>query len=60
MVGDLRPALSTTPLVELFTSAFLTVVGVAPGLDCRYKAATPATFGVAIEVPLIEFVWVSL
>jgi len=42
------------------TSAFRTVAGKAVGFDCRYLAAAPATCGVAIEVPLIVFVAVSL
>ena len=39
--------------------ALATVAGDAAGLPCRYSAATPATCGVAIDVPLIVFVAVS-
>jgi hypothetical protein len=48
------------PVVDAFTKAFLTVDGDANVLFCRYRAATPATCGVAIDVPLIVFVAVSL
>src|SRR5688572_21605540 len=40
--------------------AFRTASGVADGFDCRYSAATPATCGVAIDVPEIVFVAVVL
>ena len=46
--------------VELLISAEVTVDGEAPGFVCRYSAIAPATCGVAIEVPLIVFVAVSL
>src|SRR4051794_25914034 len=36
-----------------------TVAGEAVGLFCKYNAATPATCGVALEVPLMVFVAVS-
>ena len=36
--------------------ALPTVDGLAPGLVCRYSAATPAVCGEAIDVPLIVFV----
>jgi hypothetical protein len=39
--------------------AFMTIAGDAAGAPCRYSAATPATCGVAIDVPLIVFVDVS-
>jgi len=39
-------------VVASLTIAFLTVAGDAPGLLCKYRAATPATCGEAIEVPL--------
>src|ERR1044072_8261573 len=42
------------------TISFLTVAGDADGLLCRNRAATPATCGVAIEVPLKVAVAVSL
>src|SRR5215212_5854683 len=48
------------PVVELFTSALRTVAGDALELPERYSAATPATCGVAIDVPLMVFVAVSL
>src|SRR2546429_53293 len=40
--------------------SFLACAGVAPGLACRNRATTPATCGVAIDVPLIVLVAVSL
>jgi hypothetical protein len=46
--------------VALFTISFLTVAGDAPGLPCSIRAATPATCGDAIEVPLSVAVAVSL
>jgi hypothetical protein len=42
------------------TISFLTVAGDALGLLCKKRAATPATCGVAIEVPLSVAVAVSL
>jgi hypothetical protein len=48
------------PVVDVFTIAFLTVEGEAPVFTAKYKAATPATCGEAIEVPLIVFVAVLL
>lgn len=42
------------------TISFLTVAGDAVGLLCRNLAATPATCGVAIDVPLSVAVAVSL
>jgi hypothetical protein len=42
------------------TIAFLTVAGEAVRLFCRNRAATPATCGVAIDVPLIVLVAVLL
>ena len=44
------------PGVALLTIALRTALGEAPGLFCRYRAATPATWGEAIEVPLMVFV----
>ena len=46
--------------VAAFTIAFLTAAGEDVVCVCRYRAATPATCGVAIEVPLIVLVAVSL
>lgn len=40
--------------------AAVTVAGEAPGFPSKNKAATPGTCGVAIEVPEIVFVAVSL
>src|SRR4051794_14763644 len=54
--GDPLPGLRTTPLVELLISALATADGVAVVFVARYSAATPATCGVAIDVPLIVFV----
>src|SRR5919106_4656395 len=47
------------PVVAALTMAFLTVAGEAVRLFCRYLAATPATCGVAIDVPLIVRIAVS-
>src|SRR2546422_5900502 len=41
-------------------SASRTCCGVAVGLPCRYRAATPVVCGVAIDVPLIVLVDVSV
>ncbi len=60
MLGELVPALLTALLVAMLISALRTVVGEAVGLPCRYSAATPATCGVAIEVPLMILVAVVL
>ena len=50
----------TIDFVVRLKSAVRTVEGLDPGWPCRYCAATPAVCGVAIEVPLIVFVAVSL
>ena len=42
------------------TSASRTWAGVAVGFLARYRAAAPVTCGVAIEVPLIDWVPVLL
>src|SRR6476469_316861 len=42
--------------VALATRASRTCCGVAVGWSARYRAAAPATCGVAIDVPLIVFV----
>ncbi len=52
-LGEPRPALFTTPEVALVVMALETVAGAAVGCACRYRAATPATWGVAMEVPLM-------
>ena len=46
-------------LVALLISALAYGGGGADGLPSRYSAATPATCGVAIEVPLMVLVAVS-
>ena len=46
--------------VAWLTISFLTVAGDAPGLVCLIRAATPATCGDAIDVPLSVAVAVSL
>ena len=57
--GEPEPGLETLFCVALAVIVPATVAGDAAGLPCRYKAATPATCGVAIDVPLIVFVAVS-
>ena len=52
--------MDTIPLAALFTSALVTVDGLAEGFCARYNAATPVTCGVAMDVPLIVFVAVLL
>ena len=52
--------LVTTPGVVLLTTAAWTTLGGAVRLVCKYSAATPATCGEAIDVPLNVFVAVSL
>jgi hypothetical protein len=46
--------------VAALTIAFRTVAGDATEFNCRYRAATPATCGEAIDVPLRVAVAVSL
>ena len=46
--------------VALLTIVLRTVAGDAPGFACRMRAATPATWGEAIDVPLSVAVAVSL
>ena len=58
--GDPVPGLPTLFGVELLMIAAVTVAGEADGLVSRNKAATPATCGVAIDVPEIVLVAVSL
>jgi hypothetical protein len=48
------------PAVDALTIAFRTVAGDADACLCRYLAATAATCGAAIDVPLIVLVAVSL
>ena len=58
--GDPVPALVTLFGVELLMMAAVTVAGDAVGFVSRNNAATPVTCGVAIEVPEIVLVAVSL
>ena len=58
--GEPVPGFETWFNVALLISACVTVAGEAPGLVCRYRAIAQVTWGVAIEVPLIVFVAVSL
>src|ERR1051325_7757061 len=58
-LGEPLPALVTWVVVEPFTIALRVVDAEAPGLNCLYSAATPATCGEAIEVPLNVAVAVS-
>src|SRR5688572_19837105 len=46
-LGEPVPAEVTLPRVAFAISALATPAGVAPGLLCRYSAATPATCGEA-------------
>lgn len=58
--GDPVPALVTTPGVAPATMASATPDGDIEGSASRCRAAIPATWGVAIEVPLTVLVAVSL
>ena len=58
--GEPVPGLVTLPGVPLVTRASRTCCAVAVGLALRYSAATPATCGLAMEVPLMEVLPVSL
>ena len=58
--GDPVPALLTWFRVELLMMAAVTVAGEALGFVSRNNAATPVTCGVAIDVPEIVLVAVSL
>jgi len=49
-----------TPLVSALARKPATVAGVADGCPCRYRAAAPAPWGAAIDVPLIVAVSVVL
>src|SRR5215218_171082 len=59
-LGDPAPALVTLFSVELLMMVAVTVAGEAVGFVSRNKAATPTRCGVAIDVPEIVFVAVSL
>ena len=54
--GEPEPAPVTTPAVPLLTTWLRTVPGELFGDTCSTSAATPATCGVAIDVPLIVYV----
>src|SRR5712691_2571300 len=58
--GEPEPTLVNRSVVALLTTPAWTSAGVALGNALRYSAAAPATCGVAIEVPLIVLVAVSL
>lgn len=55
-LGEPAPALVTLPTVALVLMASPTCAGVADGVDCRICAASPATCGEAMDVPLIVLV----
>jgi hypothetical protein len=59
-LGEPDPALATTPVVAEPTTAAAMVAGLAEGFAWRRRAATPATWGEAIDVPLIVRVAESL
>src|SRR5690606_4972469 len=59
-LGEPLPGLPTTPLVAAEVSAVETCAGLAEGLSARYRAAAPATCGLAMEVPEMVLVAVSL
>src|SRR5687767_12419127 len=59
-LGEPVPGLEILFGVELSLIAAHTVAGDALGFPARYSAATPATCGVAMDVPLIVFVAVVL
>ena len=59
-LGEPVPAFVTLFGVELLMIAAVTVAGEALGFVSRNNAATPATCGVAIDVPEIVLVAVSL
>ena len=60
LFGDPVPATLTLPLPATPRRAAATAAAVAVGCVSRYSAATPATCGEAIEVPLSTAVCVSL
>jgi hypothetical protein len=60
LFGEPAPAPMTTPVVDASRMADPTCDGVADGLSERYRATTPATCGLAIEVPLSVAVAVVL
>ena len=54
------PGFVTIPRVAAFNNALVTAAGAADGLADKYNAATPATWGDAIDVPDIDAVRVVL
>ena len=60
LFGEPGPGLITLPLVASATSLSRTCCGVNVGLPDSTRAAAPTTCGVAIEVPLMVLVAVSL
>jgi hypothetical protein len=59
-LGEPAPAAVTLLGVAAFSSPEVTVAGDAPLWSPRYSAALPTTWGVAIDVPLMVLVAVSL
>ena len=55
LLGELGPKEPVNRLVAEFNNAQLICRGVAVGLLCKKSAATPATCGADIEVPLMVF-----
>src|SRR5262249_1940323 len=60
LFGEPAPGLPTTPPVALLTRESRTCCGLKAGLAPSTSAAAPTTCGVAIDVPLIVLVAVSL
>src|SRR5699024_6881711 len=58
--GEPVPGLVILPVVALPIIVEATCAGVAQGVSPRISAAPPTTCGVAIDVPLMVFVAVSL
>src|SRR4029450_9743508 len=60
LLGEPVAGLVILPVVALVRRASRTWAGVAVGLVARMRAAVPVTWGVAMEVPLMVVVAVSL
>ena len=60
LLGDPGSRLLSLLGLALSTKYLATAAGVAAGLVCKAKAATPATAGLAIEVPLMVVLAVAL
>ena len=58
--GDPVPTLEMALVVAVLVIAVPTAAALALGLPCKYKAATPTTCGVAMLVPEMVLVAVSL